>query len=163
MHNKYIYHRYVQCTLCTIDSRHMHILSLISKSFMHHTSIPHRYTHQRYKNHKYVYYKYICHRYVHHNSIHVSRWMHHRFMHSRYIHCQTHVWFSFCTTLPATCKMFFFCIFSFFIFFWSIFFSFVVISFLLLSYLFGTGYTHEQLCPAQPSRVGRLSFEIPRC
>ena len=91
MHNKYMYHRYVQCTLCTIDSRHMHILSLISKSFMHHTSIPHRYTHQRYKNHKYVYYKYICHRYVHHNSIHVSRFMHHRFMHSRYIHSQTHI------------------------------------------------------------------------
>ena len=72
---------------------------------------------------------------------------------------------------PCVMQNCFFCAFFLFLFFIFFFFSFllinflsfVILSFLLLSYLLGTGYTFEQLCPPQPSRVGRLSFEIPRC
>ena len=52
--------------------------------------------------------------------------------------------------------------FDFFLFFCHLFYCPLFISFFQFSFLHRI-YTREQLCPQQPSRVGRLSFEIPRC
>ena len=68
--------------------------------------------------------------------------------------------------------------FAFFLLINFLFFCHLIFSFLLSSYLFFCVlifsslfqfsflymiYTREQLCPQQPSRVGRPTFEIPRC
>ena len=94
-----------------------------------------------------------------------------RFILKIYASSFIYVWCSFSVTIPASWKYFFFCIFfSLFIFFsldqFSFYhFSFVIFSFVMLSFfrLISTGYTQEQLCLVQPSRVGRRSFEMPRC
>ena len=164
MHNKYIYHRYVQCTLCTIDTctyyhwyqNHSCIIPVyLIDTHIKDTKIINMYTTNTFVIDMCTIIAYMCQAECIIDSC----------IADIYIVKLIYVWCSFCNTLPASCKMFFFLHFFFFhfLFFWSIFFSFCrhIFSFAILSFWHRI-HTWTTMSP-QPSRVGRLSFEIPRC